>query len=185
MDLHQANTSLYGVAQGISYGQNERVDELNQRYMDRQFPDIALKPQFDIRAVPTKYSHFPIIDRRTCKKQAEPLTQYLDHSQETNFCPNISQGPYSGFSNNIQVESSLRNQFFALQRGADQGVYVPSSNSDLYKVPVYGRNEVQTHPTISAQFQFDNRIHPNVASSQIGKDTFHNNTRTQLRNTVL
>ena len=184
MDLHQANTSLHGVVQGISYGQNERVDELNNRYAARQFPDIAIKPQFDIRAVPTKYSLFPLIDRRPSMQGVEPIKQYLDHSQETNFCPNIAKGPYSGFSNKVEVESSLRNQFFAIQRGADQGVYVPSSASDMYKVPVYGRQEAQTHPTISAQFAFDGRVHANLADGRIGQDRFHNNTRTQLRNTV-
>ena len=39
--------------------------------------------------------------------------------------------PFSGFVENVDVESVLRNQIFALQKN-DQAVYVPSSKSDLY-----------------------------------------------------
>ena len=182
MDLHQSNMSLYGVAQGITSGQHERVDELNARYMNRQFCDKPLKPNFNIRSIPTKYSIFPLIDRRA-PNQEQPH-RYADHYSNSNFCPNMSKGPVDGFLQNVETESILRNQYFGLQRGADQRIYVPSSNSDLYKVSAVGRQEIQTHPTISAQFQFDTQLHPNLASRQIGQDTFHNNTRTQLRNTV-
>ena len=182
MDLHQSNMSLYGVAQGISTGQHERVDELNARYMDRQFCDKPLKPNFDIRSVPTKYSVFPLIDRRA--PHQEPIHKYADHQSHSNFCPNMPRGPVGGFLQNVETESILRNQYFASQKGADQGVYVPGANSDLYRVDVVGRQEIQTHPTISAQFQFERQIHPNLASNQIGQDRFHNNTRTQLRNTI-
>ena len=183
MNLNQSNQTIYGLAQGISYGQNARVDEINKRFTDRQFTDQPLKPNFDIRAIPTKYSVFPLVDRRTPSQ--EPPQQYLDHLVNANFCPNIKKGPVDGYFNKVETENVLRNQYFALQRGADQGIYVPSSNSDLYKVQqVVGRQEEQTHPMIAQQYQFENRLHPNLASRQIGQDTFHNNTRTQLRNTV-
>ena len=178
MDINQSSNSIYGVAQGVSYGQNERVDELNTRIAERQIADQPLKPQFDIRAVSTKYALFPIVDRRTQAKV--PHKEYLDHSVETNFCPNISRGPAIEFSRNVDTESALRSQFFALQHGAYQGVYVPSSGSDLYKVGVYGRQCEQPHNF--SQFTFDQAAHPNVSNAQhVGKDTFWNNTRTQLR----
>jgi len=177
---------IYGIIQGIQYGQNARVDELNTRIHERQLPDVALRPQFDIRAVSTKYAHFPIIDRRPPIENRPMPPTYLEHSPETNFCPNMSRGPTEYFAQNIDDESKLRNQFFALQKGADQGVYVPSSNSDLYRVPVYGRFEEQPYPYI-ANFhaRTDTPIpRPNVAIGDIGKETFNNCTRTQLRNTV-
>lgn len=182
MNLHEANEKIHGLAQGIAYGQYSRVDEINQRYCERQFTDAPLKPNFDIRAVPTKYAVFPIIDRRTPVN--EPYKHYLDHFPESNFCPNIRKGPAEGFAQNVATESILRNQFFALHHGADQAVYVPSSNSDLYKVEAFGRQEVQTHPTIASQFRFEQKSFSNFAEQKIGQDRFNNNTRTQLRNTI-
>ena len=182
MNLHESNMSLYGLAQGISYGQYNRVDELNQRTVERQFADKPLKPCFDMRPVPTKYSTFPLIDRK--KPAKEPHINYLDHSLDSNFCPNISKGPADGFLKNVGIETVLRNQYFALQKGADQAVYVPSSTSDLYRFTAVGRQEEQPYPTISTQYKFEGRVHPNLVSGKIGQDTFFNNTRTQLRNTV-
>ena len=180
MDLHQSNESLYGLVQGISYGQNARVDELNQRTVERQFADKPLKPYFDIRSVPTKYSLFPLIDRRAPPQVSHQT--YLDHSSASNFCPDMSKGPADGFLQNVDTETILRNQYFALQHGADQSVYVPSSSSDLYNFTAVGRQETQPYPGIAAQYKFENKIHSNLASRQIGQDLFHNYTRTQLRN---
>ena len=173
MKLSQFNEPLNGVPAGIYYGQHERVDELNRRCVERQFPDQPIKPQFGIRSVQTKYSVFPVVDR--------PAQQtHLADSPETNFCPNISRGPFDLFSKNIETESCLRNQYFALQRGADQGVYVPSSTSDLYNVSVVGRQETQPHPWIHPSYKIAQDPHPNIVP-QIGQDRFYNNTRTQLR----
>jgi hypothetical protein len=182
MNLHESNTSLYGVTQGISYGQYSRVDEINQRTVERQFADKPMKPCLDLRSLPTKYALFPLIDRRAPSK--EPMHKYLDHSSKSNFCPNISKGPADGFMRNVETETALRNQYFALQHGADQSVYVPSSTSDLYGFEAVGRQEVQPFLTIATQYKFEGRVHPNLASGKIGQDRFNNNTRTQLRNTV-
>lgn len=182
MNLHESNASLYGVTQGISYGQYSRVDEINQRTVERQFADKPMKPCLDLRSLPTKYALFPLIDRRAPSQ--EPMHKYLDHSSKSNFCPNISKGPADGFMRNVETETALRNQYFALQHGADQSVYVPSSTSDLYGFEAVGRQEVQPFLTIATQYKFEGRVHPNLASGKIGQDRFNNNTRTQLRNTV-
>lgn len=180
MELNQYNQPFHGIPNGIYYGQQERTDELNKRYAERQFSDQPVKPQYGIRSVQTKYSVFPIVDRRTPIN--EPLNIYLAHSSETNFCPNMSRGPFDGFSENVETESTLRNQRFALQRGADQGIYVPSSTSDLYNVSAVGRQETQPHHWINPQYSFSQDPHPNIVQApQIGKDRFSNNTRTQLR----
>jgi hypothetical protein len=88
---------------------------------------------------------------------------------------------------NIDTETMLRNQNFAIQNGMGQDVYVPSSQSDLYKVTVDpGQSQIQQpNPLLFQQFTFDKTPHRNIASNPtIGRDTFFNNTRTQLRNTV-
>ena len=173
-------TGIVGIPNGISYGQNDRVDELNNRIFDRFHPVQGLKPNFDIRPVQTKYAHFPIVDRRS---QLLVNTDIAEYSTGQFFVPSV--GRITGFINNVNTESNLRNQFFALQHGADQGVYVPSSDSDMYKVPVSASSNQYANPhhKLSEIPVFDNAPNPNT-NPAIGKDFFMNNTRTQLRNTV-
>jgi hypothetical protein len=177
MDL-QTNEKILGVPEYLYYGQNERVDELNARIKGRQFPDSPLEPNFSPRPVPTKYSHFPIINRR--KPMNEPVIPYLEHNTNINFNPGTHRAPPSGFLNNVDVETVLRNQTVALQNSG-QGVYIPSANSDLYNVRVVSRPSEQTHPLLFERPHFDGRLHPNVAGSDIGREQFFNHTRTQLR----
>jgi hypothetical protein len=163
---------------GVLYGQYNRLNELNERIASRQFSDKPLQPNYDPRPIPTKYSLFPIIERR--KKEPEtPLVNYLDYSSESNFAPVSGKATVDGFLRNINTESSLRNQYFALQK-SDQAVYVPCSSSDLYSYSAVGRQENQTHPSLFQQQSFDSRPNPNI-NPAIGSDIFNNNTRIQLR----
>jgi hypothetical protein len=59
---------------------------------------------------------------------------------------------------------------------------VPSSNSDLYKVSVVSKPSDQTHPLLFDKPIFENKLHPNVANSNIGREKLFNHTRNQLRN---
>ena len=181
MDLQLNNDKILGVPVGISYGQNERVDELNERIETRHFPDSPLQPNFDPRSIPTKYSKFPIINRR--KSMDEPVIPYLDYNQSVNFNPGTHRAPPSGFLNNIDTETILRNQTFALQRGGEQGVYIPSSQSDLYQVylPKGSINEPQPHPELFNKMDFKQDLHINLQGNKVGRDRFFNHTRTQLR----
>jgi len=173
---------MFGLPTGVMYGQNERVDELNDRVQDRQFSDKILKPNLEFRPVPTKYALFPILDRRTPSEV--PIKNYSDYNIATTFYPGNSQAPISGFIQNVDTETILRNQCFALQHSSDQRTYVPKSTSDLYHVPkAVGRQEQQPHAKLFEIPSFDNRLHPNMVNApSIGGDLFNNNTRTQLRN---
>jgi len=164
---------------GVIYRQYDRLNDLNDRIQNRQFPDQALQPNYDPRPVPTKYSHFPVIDRRKMNIET-PLAKYLDYATETNFAPVSKKGTVDGFLRNVNTESSLRNQYFALQKGADQAIYVPSSSSDLYGFQAVGRQENQTHPSLFQKFSFDHTPNANM-NPAIGGDRFFNHTRTQLR----
>lgn len=170
---------INGVPEYLYYGQNERVDELNDRIKDRQFPDSPLEPMFAPRSVPTKYSLFPIINRR--KPFNEPVIPYIDYSQSGNFNPSTNGAPPSGYINNIDVETVLRNQTFALQH-SEQNIYIPSSQSELYNVKIVSRPGEQTHPLLFEQATFSDHPHPNVVGANIGRDKLFNHTRTQLRN---
>ena len=163
---------------GIMYGQNERVDEINSRIYDRFRPDQPLQANLNVRPTSTKYSLFPIIDLR--KQSSVELSPALDYSIEAGFVPPASRGPTVGYTDNVHIESQLRNQFFALQKGADQGVYIPSSNSDLYRISMAqpSNSEVQPYPELFSQPTFNTN---RTVDPSIGGDLLFNNTRAQLR----
>jgi hypothetical protein len=178
-------SSLYGVPNGCFIGQQDRVDELNTRIQSRQFSDKPLSPNYDPRPVPTKYSLFPVIDRR--KSIQEKRKTYPEHSIHQNFSPATQNGPPSTYFRNIDTETVLRNQTVALQRGAEQGVYVPSSNSDMYRSMDFlssNRNSIlPIHQELFTKSVYNTTL-PSVMNLPIGNDTFYNHTRTQLRNTI-
>lgn len=176
------NNSIIGLPQGVLHGNYDRVDELNDRVYSRHIPDMQLEPNFDMRPVPTKYSHFPVLNLRP--KYNQRIYHTINHNVTTNFNPTNRNAPPYGYLMNIDTETMLRNQTVALQHGADQGVYVPSSNSELYKtsVPVSSIREPQPFPNLFGQMNFSNSIHPNLQNSNIGTDRLFNHTRTQLRN---
>lgn len=172
-------------APGVFYGQHDRVEELNARIQSRQYPDKPLPPNYDPRPAPTKYSIFPIIDRKTHVRQ--PLHNYpLDDS--TNFYPTSTNGPPNTFLKNVDTETYLRNQTVALQHGVNAGVYVPSSQSDLYNATVPQSSLpfiAQPHPQLFEKpTGFSQPSGSYSLQSQVGNDVFTNYTRTQLRNTI-
>jgi hypothetical protein len=172
----QESDKIMGIPEGIYYGQFDRVNELNDRLGNRHFPDVALQPNFDPRPVSTKYTFTP-----SYPKPSVPIQRNIDHVVELNFNPGSSRAPPQGFLNNIDKETILRNQVFALQHGADRGVYVPSSNSDLYKITVVSTpGEPQPYPNLFSKPQFVVTKNP-LEGTQIGKNVFFNHTRTQLR----
>tara|TARA_B110000879_G_scaffold212893_1_gene311686 strand:+ start:2619 stop:3161 length:543 start_codon:yes stop_codon:yes gene_type:complete len=176
----QDNQSIHGVPSGVLYGQNERVDELNNRISSRNFADSPLEPHFAPRAVQTKHTIFPIV--KNSRHSTESSLPYPVYNNSTNFSPGNNGAPSSGFLQNVDVETILRNQSFGLQHGASQAVYVPSSNSDLYNVTVVSTPSSQPHPDLFTKQQFNNGVHQNLVNTDIGMDRFFNHTRTQLRN---
>ena len=60
MDLADENKKIPDLPTYLYYGQNERVDELNARILERDVPDTQLAPNFSPRPVPTKYAVFPM-----------------------------------------------------------------------------------------------------------------------------
>ena len=171
---------MEGVHTGVSYGQHDRVDELNTRMQNRQFSDKPLAPNFSSRPVVTKYSRFQIADRRA--PYVEEIRPVETHNLQTNFSPATQRGPPATILHNIDLESALRNQNVAFQRNCLQSTYVPDSNSELYKVRVHSTPGPNPHPALFS--------HPPTQSvpregairgMNIGKDLFNNSTRTQLR----
>lgn len=177
MDLTD-NTNVTGAVQGLWQGQQGRLDDLDARLFERQFPDRPLQPNFDFRPVPTKYAYLPIIDRRA--KPSVPIINQGVYDTATNFSPATSNGPVASYLANIDLETVLQNRHVSLQHGADQGVYVPNSSSDLYGFSAVGRQEDMGERAMIFNKQgLDTRV--SDVAKQVGQDRFHNNTRTQLR----
>ena len=157
---------------------NSKIQEqTNTRIYDRNIPSQMLQPYLDFRPVMTKYSYLPIVDPR--KQNKVPLQQMPTYNVHNVFNPGNTQSPWSGFASNINLESELRNQVYALQK-CSQSVYVPQSNSDLY---FYKFNSIkQNNNPHELLFQKENfeQFNPNPNSTIIGSSIFYNNTRCQV-----
>jgi hypothetical protein len=130
------------------------TNSINSGIYNRNVPNKELQPSISCRPVATKYATFPIVDLR--RKPSIPLKMYkVDTS----------------FANNVNTESLLRNQIYALQKSS-QAVYVPSSNSDLYVEPLSAK-----HPIPTPHFPSFN---PNTYHFKTSG--FNNSTRTQIKN---
>lgn len=168
---------MYGVVNGAYSNHHDRLGEINSRISERNIPSAALRPAFDVRPISSKYATMPILETRPVP--TVQLNQYQPFSTEAVFNPGNAKAPWGGWAERVNVESSLRNQYFALQRN-DRAVYVPNSDSDLYNVTVISRDIEQPNP-----YLFDNGA-TNFAPTwpnphNLGKLTFHNSTRFQLR----
>jgi len=151
--------------------------ETNTRIYDRNVPSQMLQPYLDVRPVMTKYSHFPIVDPR--KPVSVPLTQMPTYNVHKTFNPGNTVSPWSGFASNINKESELRNQIYALQK-CSQSVYVPNSNSDLYNYKFHSLKQQNPHELLFQTDKFS-EFNPNPDTNIVGSGMFYNNTRNQVR----
>ena len=152
-------------------------EETNTRIYDRNIPSQMLQPYIDVRPVMTKYSYFPIVDPR--KTINVPLIQMPTYNVDKVFNPGNATAPWSGFASNINTESELRNQIYALQK-CSQSVYVPKSNSDLYNYGFKTITQPNPHDLLFQNDAFDS-FDPNPDAKTVGSGMFYNNTRCQVR----
>lgn len=167
---------MYGVVNGVHQCQQERTSELDDRIYERLWPSTPLQPQYSMRPVSTKYALMPIVDQR--EKATVPIGNYPVYNTKQVFNPGTAQAPWSGFSTNVNTESKLRNQFFALQK-CEQSEFVPSSSSELYVPynPKQTMNGDQPFPDLFNKPEFD-PFNPNTLD--LGGKILNNSTRVQL-----
>lgn len=157
---------------------NSQIQEqTNKRIYDRNIPSQMLQPYLDVRPVMTKYSYFPIVDPR--KQINVKLNIDPTYNVKTTFNPGNTQSPWSGFASNINTESVLRNQIYALQK-CSQAVYVPNSTSDLYSYNFQTKTQSNPHELLFSETKFEN-FNPNPDDNSIGYNLFMNSTRTQIK----
>jgi hypothetical protein len=150
------------------------TNETNNRIYDRNIPSQPLQPYLDVRPVMTKYSIMPIVDPR--KKSNVSLNILPTYNTNTVFNPGNTQSPWSGF--NVNEESVLRNQIYALQK-CSQSYYVPNTNSDLYTWKFNSTKPIkQTHDLLFKEEKF---CEFNANPNKLGFGLFHNSTRVQLK----
>jgi hypothetical protein len=125
----------------------------------------------------TKYSYLPIVDPR--KNINVPLNVQPTFNPHQIFNPGNTQSPWSGFASNINLESELRNQIYALQK-CSQAVYVPSSKSDLYNYGFMPNPTPQAHSLLFEKDSFQ-QFNPNPDTKVVGANMFMNSTRVQVR----
>jgi hypothetical protein len=157
---------------------SQRQETVYLRSYRRNIPSSPLQPYLDARPVQTKYSILPIVDPR--RPVETPLIQQATFSLETVFNPGNDTAPWSGYASNVNRESELRNQIFALQ-SCSQATYIPSSNSTLYGVKWENQKDVkQPFPGLFKKEQFS-PVNPNQHPDKIGYALFNNATRQQIK----
>jgi hypothetical protein len=151
--------------------------DTDNRIYERNVPSQMLQPYLNVRPVMTKYSHLPIVDPR--KPTNTPLVQTPTYNVHQVFNPGNTQSPWSGFASNINKESELRNQIYALQK-CSQAVYVPNSSSDLYSYEFKTKTQYNPHELLFRNESFES-FNPNPAPEICGSGIFFNSTRCQVR----
>lgn len=155
----------------------ERQIITNMRTFERVIPSQPLQPYLDARPASTKYSLLPIVDPR--KEINVPLIQRATYDQHSVYNPGDG-APWCGYASNVNNESLLRNQVYALQK-CSQSVYIPSSESSLYVHKTTNIYPVeQTHKYLFEDQTFSKK--PFQHSQHIGYSMFNNSTRCQLKN---
>ena len=172
------NPQMYGVVNKLYLCQYERQNEINDRMSSRNIPSSPLQPFYYQVPVSTKYGYMPILDQS--KPATVPLNNYPIYNPHTTFNPGNNMAPWAGFANNVNIESSLRSQFFGLQ-DCEQSQYVPSSNSDLYNVYVPPNPVKQPYPDLFKKESFD---HYNPNPNNLGNNFFNNDTRNENKDII-
>ena len=157
----------------------EKNNLINEKIYERVIPSDDLILNFDPRPVQTKYNYMPILD--TLKNSSVTLKDSNIFNPNEIFFPGNAKSNFRGFVDAIDSESTLRNQFFALQK-SDQSKYIPSTQSNLYNNEVFylTSNEDLDNNLLFKQEKFKS-FNPNL-NDKIGSNIFNNSTRVQLKN---
>jgi hypothetical protein len=156
---------------------SQRQKTINNRLYSRNIPSHPLQPYLESRPILTKYTILPVIDARPEIKTQ--LVQTSTYNPSEVFNPGNTTGTWAGYANNVNVESDLRNQLYALQK-CSQSIYIPNSNSSLYNVNMPYLSNNQPFPHLFKEQHFS-QFNPNPEPNKIGYALFNNATRQQLK----
>jgi hypothetical protein len=152
-----------------------RLDELNMRLSSRIYPDYVIPQSITPRPIETRQT---VLGKTTDPRNLLSETNIVKYSvANSSINDNFicgDNGEPNWFLANIDTETILRNQCFALQKGgvAPQATYIPSSDSELYRptLPINTNVVAQPYPYLFRHMQFsENRRIP--AAKRNGGDT--------------
>lgn len=103
-------------------------NELNKRLEKRILQSSAIEPQYDPRPICTKYTDFNTYTKLDTPKN---ILNYKEYNPTKDYYTGDKKPQINYYFNNIDVEHTLRNQFFALQKN-DKAFYIPDIKSSLY-----------------------------------------------------
>ena len=156
----------------------ENNNTMNKSIANRNFPSNNLGMNFSFRPVNTKYTLMPTNNHQI--ESSVPIVNNEVYDVNNTFFPGTRKPHFRGFATNVDKESTLRNQFFALQK-ADQVAYLPNASSDLYENNINfltHNNNLDTH--LLFKEEHFNDFNPSISNS-IGNEIFYNSTRVQLK----
>ena len=156
----------------------ENHNTINNSLANRNFPSNNLGMNFSFRPVNTKYTLMPTYNHPI--ESTVPINAGSIYDVSSTFFPGTRKPHFHGFATNVDKESTLRNQFFALQK-ADQVPYLPNTYSDLYENNINfftHANNLDAH--LLFKEESFNDFNPNISNS-IGNEIFYNSTRVQLK----
>ena len=137
-----------------------RLDELNSRLSSRIYPDYVIPQSITPRPIETRQTILgKSIDPRNLIKDTTEIIKYSPNNSSIykNFLCGDNGEP-NWFLANIDTETILRNQCFALQKGgvAPQATFMPDTNSELYRptLPINSNPVEQPFPFLFERSQF-------------------------------
>jgi hypothetical protein len=151
---------------------NNLDNTMNNKIYERNLASEKMQPNFSFASQPTRYTKFLLTD--SIKHENKELYSY--YNVENTFYPGTNKPHFSGFSNNVDNESILRNQIYALKK-SDIHMWAPSSNSVLYNETENMNNQMNSLLFREEKF---NDFNPNF-NEFIGNEIFNNSTRYQLK----
>ena len=161
------------------YCQQERTTQLSDRMYKRNLAEGSLAPHMIARSVSTRLETLPMMDCR--KVVPTKMANYGAYDSMETFHPG-SSAPYSGYCNNVDIETHLRNTIHPLQK-APQSKFIPDSSSDLFNTKHFKQTHgVDPNDLLQRPEQFD-AFNPNRCL--LGKNLFDNHTRQQTKDVKL
>ena len=161
------------------YCHQERTTQLSDRMYKRNLATGGLAPHILARSVSTRLETMPMMD---CRKVSPTLlAKYPTYNNTKTFHPG-SSAPYSGYCNNVDIETHLRNTIHPLQK-APQSKFIPDSSSDLFNIKHFNQTQgIDPNDLLQRKESFA-PFNPNKCL--LGKQLFDNHTRQQTKNVKL
>jgi hypothetical protein len=171
---------------------NHLVNEINDRILER----TTLTGNINVLIPPRPESTLFTLPFQNSNVICNPIIIKSDFNDPNSFLPSSRGGDWNKYKQNIDTESILRSQVYALQN-APQAIYVPNSNSDLYNstMPTMNTSTAQglyknlqtttmedsiwgLHPALNINSNYQNVSMPDELRNKL----FNNDTRQEIKN---